>query len=41
MGGIERGERNPSFNKLCAIAMVLRRDVASFCRKLPLPDERF
>jgi hypothetical protein len=29
MGGVEHGERNLSFNKLCAIARTLGCDVAS------------
>ena len=41
IGGVERGERNPSFNKLCAIAKVLGRDVGSFTRNLPQAHEHF
>jgi len=39
VGGIERGQRNPSFKKLCAIARILGRDVGSLTRNLPLPHE--
>jgi transcriptional regulator with XRE-family HTH domain len=38
MGGVERGERNLSFKKLCAIATALGRDVASLTRGLPVRD---
>jgi DNA-binding XRE family transcriptional regulator len=38
MGGVERGERNLSFKKLCAIATTLGRDVASLTRGLPVVD---
>lgn len=41
IGGVERGQRNPSFKKLCAIARTLGRDLASFCRGLPLPGDDF
>jgi DNA-binding XRE family transcriptional regulator len=41
IGGVERGQRNPSFKKLCAIAKIIGRDVGSLCRNLPLPDEPF
>jgi transcriptional regulator with XRE-family HTH domain len=41
LGGVERGQRNPSFKKLCAIAKVLQRDVCSFYRGLPLPHVEF
>jgi transcriptional regulator with XRE-family HTH domain len=41
IGGVERGQRNPSFKKLCAIAKVLKRDIGSFTRNLPLSHERF
>ena len=41
LGGVERGQRNPSFKKLCSIAKVLRWDLGSLCRKLPLAHERF
>ena len=40
IGGVERGERNLSFNKLCAISWVLECDVGSLCAELPLPHER-
>jgi transcriptional regulator with XRE-family HTH domain len=39
IGGVERGERNPSFKKLCAIARTVGRDVSSLTRHLPLPHE--
>jgi DNA-binding XRE family transcriptional regulator len=39
IGGVERGERNPSFKKLCAIARTIGRDVGSLTRNLPLPSE--
>jgi transcriptional regulator with XRE-family HTH domain len=38
MGGVERGERNLSFKKLCAIATALGRDVGSLTRGLPVRD---
>jgi transcriptional regulator with XRE-family HTH domain len=41
IGGVERGERNPSFKKLCAIARVVGRDVGSLARNLPAPHETF
>jgi transcriptional regulator with XRE-family HTH domain len=41
IGGVERGQRNPSFKKLCAIAKILGRDVGSLTRNLPLPHETF
>ena len=41
IGGVERGQRNPSFKKLCAIAKVIGRDVGGLCRNLPLPHESF
>lgn len=37
MGGVERGERNLSFHKLCAIARVLKKDLPSLTRGLPVP----
>jgi transcriptional regulator with XRE-family HTH domain len=40
IGGVERGERNPSFKTLCRIARVLDCDVAKFCAGLPLDDDR-
>ena len=36
MGGVERGERNLSFKKLCAIARTLRCDVGRLTRDLPI-----
>ena len=41
IGGVERGQRNPSFKKLCAISKVIGRDVGSLCRGLPLPGSSF
>jgi transcriptional regulator with XRE-family HTH domain len=41
IGGVERGQRNPSFKKLCAISKILGRDVGSLCRNLPFPHEHF
>jgi transcriptional regulator with XRE-family HTH domain len=41
IGGVERGQRNPSFKKLCAIAKVLGRDVGSLCRHFPFSHETF
>ncbi len=38
MGGVERGERNLSFKKLCAIANALGRDVGSLTRGLPVRE---
>ncbi len=35
MGGIERGEYNLSFSKLCVIAKVLKKDLGSLLRGLP------
>jgi len=35
MGGVERGERNLSFVKLCSIARVLKKDTGSLTRGLP------
>jgi transcriptional regulator with XRE-family HTH domain len=40
IGGVERGQRNPSFKKLCAIAKVIGRDVGSLTRNLPLSHEK-
>jgi transcriptional regulator with XRE-family HTH domain len=36
MGGVERGERNPSFKALCAIAKSLDADVGSLTNGLPV-----
>jgi hypothetical protein len=36
--GVERGERNLSFKRLCAIATALSRDVGSLARGSPVPD---
>jgi transcriptional regulator with XRE-family HTH domain len=41
IGGVERGQRNPSFKKLCAISRTIGRDLASLCRGLPLPGDSF
>lgn len=41
IGGVERGQRNPSFKKLCAIAKIVGRDVGSLCRGLPFTYETF
>ena len=38
MGGVERGERNLSFKKLCAIAQTLGCDLATLTRGLPVPE---
>lgn len=35
MGGIERGQYNLSFAKLCTIARVLKKDIGSLGRGLP------
>lgn len=39
VGGVERGQRNPSFKVLCAFSKVLGRDVGSLTRNLPLQNE--
>jgi transcriptional regulator with XRE-family HTH domain len=39
IGGVERGERNPSIKKMIAISKVVGRDLGSLCRGLPLPGE--
>lgn len=41
IGGVERGQRNPSFKKLCAIAKIVGRDVGSLSRNLPYSHESF
>ena len=41
IGGVERGQRNPSFKKLCAICKIIGRDVGGLLRNLPLADESF
>jgi len=41
IGGVERGQRNPSFKKLCAISQTIGRDLGSLCRGLPLPGDTF
>jgi transcriptional regulator with XRE-family HTH domain len=35
MGGVERGERNITFNVLCKIAAALQCDVAALTKDLP------
>lgn len=35
IGGVERGERNVTFNILCKIAISLRCDVAALTKDLP------
>lgn len=39
MGGIERGQRNLSVLKLCAIARVLKSDLGSLMAGLPVKPE--
>jgi transcriptional regulator with XRE-family HTH domain len=41
IGGVERGQRNPSFKKLCAISKTIGRDISSLCKGLPFPYESF
>jgi transcriptional regulator with XRE-family HTH domain len=36
MGGIERGQRNPSFKTLCTIASTLQVDVGTLTSGLPV-----
>jgi transcriptional regulator with XRE-family HTH domain len=40
IGGVERGQRNLSFRKLCAIAWVIHRDVGVLCNGLPMAHEK-
>ena len=35
IGGVERGDRNPSFLNLCKLVRALEADVASFTNDLP------
>lgn len=35
MGGIERGQYNVTFSKLCTIAQVLKKDLGNLTRGLP------
>ena len=39
IGGVERGERNLSFDKLCEIAHALGCDVAALTKNLPKPSQ--
>ena len=40
IGGVERGERNLSFDKLCQIARALSCDVAELTKNLPETPRR-
>ena len=40
IGGVERGERNLSFKKLCSIAWIVDCDLGILCNGLPLAHER-
>ena len=40
IGGVERGERNLSFDKLCQIAKALGCDVAALTKNLPQESSR-
>jgi transcriptional regulator with XRE-family HTH domain len=40
MGGVERGQRNLSFKKLCHIAHEIGCDLGRLCKGLPVPGER-
>ena len=40
IGGVERGERNLSFDKLCQIAQALGSDVAALTKDLPAEPSR-
>ena len=40
IGGVERGERNLSFDKLCQIAQALGCDVAALTKNLPEEPSR-
>jgi transcriptional regulator with XRE-family HTH domain len=39
IGGVERGERNLSFDKLCQIARALNCDIAALTKDLPQEPE--
>ena len=41
IGGVERGERNPSFRMLCMVAKTVGTDVGTLCRDLPLAGDKF
>ncbi len=41
IGGVERGERNPSLKTLCMVAKVVGTDVGSLCKDLPVADDKF
>lgn len=40
IGGVERGERNLSFKKLCSVAGVIGLDLGELCADLPVIHER-
>ena len=41
VGGVERGQRNPSFKLLCLIAKTIGTDVGTLCADLPVAGEKF
>ena len=41
IGGVERGERNPSFKMLCMVAKTIGTDVGTLCRSLPVSGDKF
>jgi transcriptional regulator with XRE-family HTH domain len=41
IGGVERGQRNPSFKMLCMIAKAVDWDLGRLCSDLPLRQEKF